>query len=71
MDKVLNNKDSIDLLKFYGLKLPSKYKDSSLGELQKAFEKGMEETANLKKSIKNVAEYRKDVISGLILALIF
>ena len=37
MDKVLNNKDSIDLLKFYGLKLPSKYKDSSLGELQKSF----------------------------------
>ena len=68
MDKFLNNKDSIDLLKFYGLKLPSKYKDSSLGELQKAFEKGMEETANLKKSIKNVAEYRKDVMTGLILA---
>ena len=49
MDKFLNNKESIDLLNFYGLKLPSKYKDSSLDELQKAFEKGMEETANLKK----------------------
>ena len=33
MDKFLNNKESIDLLIFYGLKLPSKYKDSSLGEL--------------------------------------
>ena len=68
MDKFLNNKESIDLLNFYGLKLPSKYKDKRLGELQKAFEKGMEETANLKKSIKNVAEYKKDTLTGLILA---
>ena len=67
-DKFLNNKESIDLLNFYGLKLPSKYKDKSFGELQKAFEKGMEETANLKKSIKNVAEYKKDTLTGLILA---
>ena len=51
MDKYLNNKESIDLLNFYGLKLPSEYKDKSLEELQKAFEKGMNETANLKKSI--------------------
>ena len=49
MNKYLNNKESIDLLNFYGLKLPSKYKNSSLDELQKAFEKGMEETANLEK----------------------
>ena len=68
MDKFFNNKESIDLLNFYGLKLPSKYKDKSLGELQKAFEKGMEETANLKKSIKNVPEYKKDTLTGLILA---
>ena len=68
MDKFLNNKESIDLLNFYGLKLPSKYKDSSLDELQKAFEKVMEETANLKKSIKYVAEYKKDTLTGLILA---
>ena len=68
MAKFLNHKESIDLLNFYGLKLPSKYKDKSLGELQKAFEKGMAETANLKKSIKNVAEYKKDTLTGLILA---
>ena len=37
-------------------------------ELQKAFEKGMEETSNLKKSIKNVAEYKKDTLTGLVLA---
>ena len=68
MDKYLNNKESIDLLKSYGLKLPSEYKGESLEELQKAFEKGMEETSNLKKSIKNVAEYKKDTITDLILA---
>ena len=67
MDKFLNTKESIDLLNFYGLKLPSEYKDKSLEELQKASEKGMEETANLKKSIKNVAEYKKDTLTGLIL----
>ena len=69
MDKYLNNKESIDLLNFYGLKLPSKYKDKSLEELQKAFKNGMEETAKLKKSIKNVAEYKTDTLTGLILAL--
>ena len=68
MNKFLNNKESIDLLNFYGLKLPSKYKDSSLDELQKAFDKGMKETANLKKSIKYVADYKKDTLTGLILA---
>ena len=68
MDKYLNNKESIDLLNFYGLKLPSEYKDKSLEELQKAFNKGMEETGNLKKSIKNVADYKKDTLTGLILA---
>ena len=68
MDKYLNNGDSIDLLNFYGLKLPSEYKDKSLEEFQEAFDKGMEETANLKKSIKNVAFYKKDSLAGLILA---
>ena len=57
MDKYLNNKESIDLLNFYGLKLPSEYKDKSLEEFQKAYDKGMIETANLKESIKNVAKY--------------
>ena len=68
MDKYLNNKESTDLLNFYGLKLPSEYKDKSLEELQKAFEKGMNETANLKKSIKNVAKYKTDTLTGLVLA---
>ena len=68
MDKYLNNKESIDLLHFYGLKLPSEYKDKSLEELQKAFEKGMNETANLKKIIKNIAKYKTDTLTGLVLA---
>ena len=38
MDKYLNNGDSIDLLNFYGLKLPSEYKDKSLEEFQEAFD---------------------------------
>ena len=59
MDKFLNNKESIDLLNFYGLKLPSKYKDSSLDELQKAFEKGMEKTTNLKKILNMLQNTKK------------
>ena len=68
MDKYLNNKESVDLLNFYGLKLPSEYKDKSLEEFQKAYDKGMFETANLKESIKNVAKYKKDTFTGLVLA---
>ena len=64
MDKYLNNKESIDLLNFYGLKLSSKYKDKNLEEFQKAYDKGMFETANLKESIKNVAKYKKDTLTG-------
>ena len=37
-------------------------------EFQKAFDKGMEKTAELKENIKNVAYYDKDSITGLILA---
>ena len=58
MDKYLNNKESVDLLNFYSLKLPSEYKDKSLEEFQEAFDKGMDEVANLKKSIKDVAKYK-------------
>ena len=68
MDKYLINKESIDLLNFYGLKLPSEYKDKSLEEFQEAFDKGTDEVANLKKSIKDVAKYKKDSITGFVLA---
>ena len=65
MDKYLNNKESVDLLDFYGLKLPSEYKYKSLEEFQEAFDKGMDEVANLKKSIKDVANYKKILIQAL------
>ena len=54
MDKYLNNKETVDLLNFYGLKLPIEYKDKSLEEFQEAFDKGLNATANYKKSIKDV-----------------
>ena len=59
MDNYLNNKESIDLLNFYGLKLPSEYKGKNLEELQKAFEKGMEETTNLKNLLKMLQNTKK------------
>ena len=49
MDKYLNNKESVDLLNFYSLKLPSKYKDKSLEEFQEAFDKGLNEATKYKK----------------------
>ena len=68
MNKYLNNKETVDLLNFYGLKLPSEYKDKSLEEFQEAFDKGLNEAANYKESIKDVAIYKKDSNTGLILA---
>ena len=68
MDKYLNNKESADLLTFYGLKLSSKYKDKSLEEFQEAFDKGLNMAANYKKSINDVAKYKKDSNTGMVLA---
>ena len=68
MDKYLSDKETVDLIKFYGLKLPSKYKDKSLEEFQEAFDKGLNAAANYKKSIKDVAIYKKDSNTGLVLA---
>ena len=55
MNKQLNNKAYIEILKSYKLELPSEYKDKRLEEFQDVFNKGMEETAKLKKAIRNVA----------------
>ena len=41
MDKYLSIEETVDLLNFYGLKLPSEYKDKSLEEFQEAFDKGL------------------------------
>ena len=68
MDKYLSNKETVDLLNFYGLKLPSKYKDKSLEEFQEAVDKGLNASANYKKSIKDVAKYKKDSNTGMVLA---
>ena len=68
MDKYLNNKESVDLLNFYGLKRPSEYKDKSLEEFQEAFDKGLDEVARYKKFIKDVAKYKKDSNTGFVLA---
>ena len=48
IDKNLMNKESIDLLNFYSLKLPSEYKDKSLRELNKALKKSQKESSKLK-----------------------
>ena len=64
----MNNKESVDILNFYGLKLPDKYSDKSLEEFQEAFDKGLKESANYKKSIENVAFFKKDSITGMVLA---
>ena len=68
MNKYLNNKDSVDLLNFYGLKLPDKYSDKSLEEFQEALDKGLKELSKYKKSIENVANFKKDSITGMVLA---
>ena len=68
MNKYLNNKDSVDLLNFYGLKLPDKYSDKSLEEFQEALDKGLKQLSKYKKSIENVANFKKDSITGMVLA---
>ena len=68
MNKYLNNKESVDILNFYGLKLPDKYRDKSLVEFQEALDKGLKESADYKKSIENVAFFKKDSITGMVLA---
>ena len=64
---IIYNKETVDLLNFYSLKLPSKYKDKSLEEFQEAFDKGLDETARYKKLIKDVAKYKKDSNTGFVL----
>ena len=65
IDKYLNYTRSIELLGSFGLKLPSYYKDKSMEEFKKAFEKGIDEAAKLHKKIRNVAIYEKDTDLGI------
>ena len=50
IDKNLLNKESIDILNFFGLNLPSEYKEKSLSDLNK-------ELTRYKDKIKNVAKF--------------
>ena len=62
MNKYLMNKESADLLYYYGLKLPSYYKDKSLKELQEALKNSQAILSGYKDSIKNVVKY--DYVEG-------
>ena len=57
IDKNLMNKETIDLLNFYSLELPSKCKDKSLRKLNRALKKSQKESSKLKDKFKNVAKY--------------
>ena len=57
INKNLMNKESVDLLHFHSLKLPSEYKDKSLRELQEALKNSKKESSNLKDKLKNVANF--------------
>ena len=65
VNRYLNNKESIDILKSYKLKLPSKYKDKSMEDFQKAFNKGMMVKAKLKDKIKNFTKEEADSVTGI------
>ena len=68
IDKYLMNKESIDLLNFYDLKLPSEYKDKSLKELNEALDEGLKMLAVYRQHIKDTAKYERDSFTGLVLA---
>ena len=57
IEKNLLNKESIYLLKFNSLQLPSEYKDKSLRELNKALKESQKISSRLKDKLKNVAKY--------------
>ena len=59
---------SQNILKDYGLQLPSTYKNLSLGDFDKVLEKGMSDLTYLKKKIKNVSEEKSDDLTKYMLA---
>ena len=69
LDENLMNKKSIDLLYFYGLKLPSYYRDKSLKELQEALKESTKTLTNYKDAIKNVAIYDYNIMPGRAIAI--
>ena len=65
VNRYLNNKASIDILKSFKLKLPSKYKDKSKDKFQKAFNTGMMVKTKLKDKIKNFTKEEADSVTGI------
>ena len=60
MNKNLMNKESIDLLHFYGFQLLAYYKDKSLNELREALKESQAMSSVYKDKLKNVAKYDYD-----------
>ena len=65
MNKFLDKEDEKSL-KFYGLKLPSAYKDASLEEFQEALDMGLKELNNIKRSFKTNVRYEINCDTGLL-----
>ena len=56
-DNNLMNDETVDLLYFLGLELPSKYNNKSLRELKEALKKSEKELTKLKRKLKYVADF--------------
>ena len=65
MNKFLDKDDEIRL-QFYGLELPSTYKDVSLEEFKEALDTGLKEAENLKKIFNKNVKYEKNCNTGLL-----
>ena len=65
LNKYLDDDDKKRLI-FYGLKLPSEYKDVSFEEFQKAFDKGIKERDNVKRNFKTKVIYESNFNTGLL-----
>ena len=65
LNKYLDDDDKKRLI-FYGLKLPSEYKDVSVEEFQKAFDKGIKERDNVKRDFKTKVIYESNFNTGLL-----
>ena len=68
IDKYLNNKGDIDILKSYKLKLQSYYRNASKEKFKKAYERGLEAARKLREDIRNVVKYKVDSDAGFLRA---
>ena len=65
LNKYLGEDDKKRLI-FFCLKYPSEYKDVSFEEFQKAFDKGIKESDNVKKGFKTKVIYETNFDTGLL-----